>query len=136
MGMDDKKARAAQTRKLNKIRKDEHEKIVGLLKAIGTYSTSLTPLIETYLDAYVVYTVMYEEWRNDGFQATIMYINKAGHENEMKHPLAQQVADWNSKISKLLELLGLTPKLQKMVNGSTPKSTDKIQAFAQKWAKK
>ncbi|TFV06974.1 P27 family phage terminase small subunit, partial [Bacillus stratosphericus] len=113
-----------------------HEKIVGLLKAIGTYSTSLTPLIETYLDAYVVYTVMYEEWRNDGFQATIMYINKAGHENEMKHPLAQQVADWNSKISKLLELLGLTPKLQKMVNGSTPKSTDKIQAFAQKWAKK
>lgn len=136
MEMDDKKARAAQTRKLNKIRKDEHEKIVGLLKAIGTYSTSLTPLIETYLDAYVVYTVMYEEWRNDGFQATIMYVNKAGHINEMKHPLAQQVADWNSKISKLLELLGLTPKLQKMVNGSTPKSTDKIQAFTQKWAKK
>ncbi|CAI6292299.1 MULTISPECIES: P27 family phage terminase small subunit [Bacillus] len=125
--------RAAQTRKLNKIRKEEETEIHAWLKESGTYSETLTPLIETYLDAHVVYTHMYEKWRDEGFPATRMHTNKQGHTNEMKHPLAQQVADWNSKKSKLLEQLGLTPKLQKQVGGQPNSTTDAFQNFNSKW---
>ncbi|MCY7828036.1 P27 family phage terminase small subunit [Bacillus spizizenii] len=128
-----KQQRAAHTRKLNKIRKEEEEKIIGWLKEIGTYSHTLTPLIETYLDAHLVYTVMYEEWRNEGFPATKVHVNKAKAKNEMKHPLAQQVAEWNTKISKLLEQLGLTPKVVKLLGGESNKTSDAFQKLRDKW---
>lgn len=128
-----KQQRAAQTRKMNKIRKDEEEKIIDWLKEIGTYSETLTPLIETYLDAHLVYTVMYDKWRDEGFPATRLHKNKAGAVNEMKHPLAQQVADWNTKISKLLEQLGLTPKVVKLLGGESNKTSDAFQKLRDKW---
>ncbi|MDI3410040.1 terminase small subunit [Bacillus sonorensis] len=94
--------RSARTRKLKKIRADEEGKILAWLKEAGTYSETLTPLINTYLDAHVIYTQMYEEWRDEGFPATRLHQNKAGAVNEMKHPLAQQVADWNTKKASCL----------------------------------
>jgi len=126
--------RSARTRKLKKIRADEEGKILAWLKEAGTYSETLTPLINTYLDAHVIYTQMYEEWRDEGFPATRLHQNKAGAVNEMKHPLAQQVADWNTKKSKLLEQLGLTPKLQKQVGGQPNSNTDSFQTFKSKWS--
>lgn len=125
--------RSARTRKLKKIRADEEGKILAWLKEAGTYSETLTPLVNTYLDAHVIYTQMYEEWRDEGFPATRLHQNKAGAVNEMKHPLAQQVADWNTKKSKLLEQLGLTPKLQKQVGAQTNSTTDAFQSFNSKW---
>lgn len=125
--------RGAQTRRLRALREEEEARIVDLLQAAGTYSESLAPLIDTYLDAHVIYKQMYEEWRDEGFPATKLHVNKSGHENEIKHPLAQQVADWNAKKSKLIEQLGLTPKLQKIVGGKPNGATDKLQEFTEKW---
>ncbi|QPA31619.1 phage terminase small subunit P27 family [Thermaerobacillus caldiproteolyticus] len=126
----DKKQKAAMTKK----RKKERERIVDLLKENGTYNKSLEPLIELYLDAYMVYSHVYEQWRDEGFPATKEHTNKAGAKNQMKHPLAQQTADWNARMSKLLEQLGLTPKMQKQISGEvTNSTTDAFQAFANKW---
>ncbi|MCX8047327.1 phage terminase small subunit P27 family [Anoxybacillus flavithermus] len=126
----DKKQKAALTKK----RKKERERIVGLLKENGTYNKSLEPLLELYLDAYMVYSQVYEKWQEEGFPATKSHTNKAGATNEMKHPLAQQTADWNTKMSKLLEQLGLTPKTQKQITGEVANATtDAFQAFANKW---
>lgn len=104
--------KSARTKKLNKIRLEEKKRIVPILEEEGASIVKFGSLIETYLDAHVIYTQMYEEWRDEGFPATSVHTNKAGATNEMKHPLAQQVKDWNDKKAKLLEQLSLTPKIQ------------------------
>lgn len=52
---------------LEEARRDEELRIVELMKNAEIYSPSLTPLIENYLDAFVIYKSMFESWRDEGF---------------------------------------------------------------------
>ncbi|MBC2196299.1 P27 family phage terminase small subunit [Listeria booriae] len=99
-----------------KARVIEHDRIKEILIANGTWSTALYPLLETYLDAFEIYYVMYNEWRSIGFKATKRHTNKAKATNETKHPLAQQVETWSLKKAKYLNQLGLDSKNKKLKN--------------------
>lgn len=124
---------------LDEVRADEESRIISLLKEDDLYQKSLTPLIENYLDAFVIYKTMYEKWRDAGFPPTKSHQNKAGAINEMKHPLAQQVETWNDKKNKLLDLLGMTNKgksVQKATNKQPVNATvDELAAHRNKWRK-
>lgn len=122
---------------LDEARADEELRIVELLKEEKLYQKSLTPLIENYLDAFVIYKTMYEKWMDAGFPPTKSHQNKAGAINEMKHPLAQQVETWNDKKNKLLDYLGMTNKgksVQKATNNQAVNATvDELSVHRNKW---
>lgn len=106
-----KVARVSKKKKLENLdeaRADEHQRLISLLTDADLYTPSLDPLIENYLDAFVIYKTMYESWRDEGFPPTKLHENKAGAVNEMKHPLAQHVETWNEKKNKILKALGMT----------------------------
>ncbi|EAV9810751.1 P27 family phage terminase small subunit [Listeria monocytogenes] len=100
----------------HKARTIEQDRVKEILVANGTWSTALYPLLETYLDAFEIYFVMYNDWRSIGFKATKRHRNKAGATNEVKHPLAQQVETWSLKKAKYLNQLGLDSKNKKLKN--------------------
>lgn len=122
---------------LDEARADEELRIMELLKEEGLYQKSLTPLIENYLDAFVIYKTMYDKWLDLGFPPTKTHTNKAGAVNEMKHPLSQQVETWNEKKNKLLDLMGMTNKgksVQKAPNNQPVNATvDELAAHRNKW---
>ncbi|MEB8646934.1 P27 family phage terminase small subunit, partial [Bacillus cereus] len=87
-------ARMSKKKKLEMLdvaRDEERNRIIKLLTEDDNFTPSLEPLIENYLDAFIIYKTMFDEWKADGFAATKTHKNKAGAVNEMKHPLAQQV---------------------------------------------
>ncbi|MRB61736.1 terminase small subunit, partial [Bacillus thuringiensis] len=79
-----------------------------------------------YLDAFIIYKTMFDEWKADGFSPTKTHKNKAGAVNEMKHPLAGQVETWNDKKNKMLEALGMTNKGKSIQK--TPKNNENMQS--------
>lgn len=106
-------ARKSKKKKLEELeaaRVEERKSIKEKLEKEELYSPSVDPLIENYLDAFIIYKSMYEEWRDKGFPPTKLHENKAGAINEMKHPLAQHVETWNDKKNKMLDALGMTNK--------------------------
>lgn len=121
-------------------RAEEENRIVNLLKDEGIFTPSLQPLIENYLDAFVIYKKMFEAWMDEGFPQTKLHENKAGAINEMKHPLAGQVETWLDKKNKMLESLGMTNKgksVQKSEKSSENKESieqiDELAAHRKKW---
>ncbi|EKS8366928.1 P27 family phage terminase small subunit [Bacillus thuringiensis] len=127
---------------LDVARDEERKGIVNLLTDEGKFTPSLEPLIENYLDAFIIYKTMFEEWKADGFSPTKTHKNKAGAVNEMKHPLAQQVETWNDKKNKMLEALGMTNKgksVQKTQknneNIQSNEPQDELAAHREKWRK-
>lgn len=134
------KSKKKMLEELDLIRDDERKSIKEKLEKEELYSPSIEPLIENYLDAFIIYKSMYDEWKNQGFPPTIMHENKAGAINEMKHPLAQHVETWNDKKNKMLDALGMTnkrkivPKVEK--NGEKSNKiqvSDELQAHRDKW---
>lgn len=144
-----KKERGCEMAKLSKkkkleildiAREEERERIINILKDDELFTPSICPLIDNYLDAFVIYKSMFDEWKAKGFPATKQHKNKAGAINEMKHPLAQYVETWNDKKNKMLDALGLTNKrkiAQKVEknDGKTSKiqSINELQAHRDKW---
>lgn len=144
-------AKSKKTLRLEKAsekRDFEEKRILEILKLSGGYSAALHPLIETYLDAFEIYYVMYDEWKSIGFKPTKAHTNKAGARNETKHPIAQQVESWSQKKAKYLNQLGLDSKNKKMINvgqllnetkkdekEETPVSENKLLAFKKKVGK-
>ncbi|OUB37581.1 terminase small subunit [Bacillus thuringiensis serovar yunnanensis] len=127
---------------LDVARDEERKRIVNLLTDEGIFTPSLEPLMDNYLDAFIIYKTMFEEWKDDGFPPTKTHKNKAGATNEMKHPLAQQVETWNDKKNKMLEALGMTNKgksVQKASknekNSSSHEPKDELAAHRAKWRK-
>ncbi|MDF9622614.1 P27 family phage terminase small subunit [Bacillus cereus] len=127
---------------LDVARDEERKRIAKLLTDEGIFTPSLEPLLDNYLDAFIIYKSMFEEWREDGFSPTKTHQNKAGAINEMKHPLAQQVETWNDKKNKMLEALGMTNKgksLQKASqnekNSLSHEPKDELAAHRAKWRK-
>ena len=127
---------------LDAARDEERNRIIKLLTDEGNFTPSLEPLIENYLDAFIIYKNMFDAWKDDGFAPTKTHENKAGAKNEMKHPLAQQVETWNDKKNKMLESLGMTNKgksAQKTsknaenIQSNEPK--DELAAHRNKWRK-
>ncbi|PEA05422.1 terminase small subunit [Bacillus cereus] len=121
-------ARMSKKKKIEMLdvaRDEERKRIVNLLTAEGIFTPSLEPLMDNYLDAFIIYKTMFEEWKADGFAPTKTHKNKAGAVNEMKHPLAQQVETWNDKKNKMLEALGMTNKGKSVQK--TPKNAENIQ---------
>lgn len=110
----------------------ERERVEEILKAMGSYTQALHPLIETYLDACEVYYIKYQEWKQVGFKSTKQHTNKSGARNEIKHPLAQQVEVWSDKKLKLLNALGLDSKNNKLINTGALLSENKKRPEAQK----
>ncbi|WP_142343348.1 P27 family phage terminase small subunit [Bacillus cereus] len=138
-------ARMSKKKKIEMLdvaRDEERKRIVNLLIDEGKFTPSLEPLIENYLDAFIIYKTMFEEWKADGFSPTKTHKNKAGAVNEMKHPLAQQVETWNDKKNKMLEALGMTNKgksVQKTQknneNIQSNEPQDELAAHREKWRK-
>jgi phage terminase small subunit len=88
----------------------EKQRVLEIMREADLYTLTLDPLIESYLDIYEAYTIMYLQWKEKGFPATQRHTNKAGATNNSKHPLAQQVETWSDKKIKALAELGLTNK--------------------------
>ncbi|WP_339000229.1 P27 family phage terminase small subunit [Lactococcus garvieae] len=105
-----RKSKKKKLEELEAARVEERKSIKEKLENEELYSPSVDPLIENYLDAFIIYKSMYEEWRDKGFPPTKLHENKAGAINEMKHPLAQHVETWNDKKNKMLDALGMTNK--------------------------
>ncbi|WP_255258130.1 P27 family phage terminase small subunit [Bacillus sp. AFS018417] len=105
-------------------RDEERKRITKLLTDEDLFTPSLEPLIENYLDAFIIYKNMFDAWKDEGFAPTKTHENKAGAINEMKHPLAQQVETWNDKKNKMLESLGMTNKGKSVQK--TTKNTENI----------
>ncbi|QWI73076.1 P27 family phage terminase small subunit (plasmid) [Bacillus mycoides] len=125
---------------LDVARDEERKRIVNLLTDEGLFTPSLEPLIDNYLDAFIIYKTMFDEWKADGFAPTKTHKNKGGAVNEMKHPLAQQVETWNDKKNKMLEALGMTNKgksVQKASkneeNNPSHEPKDELAAHRAKW---
>lgn len=99
----------------------ERKRLLFILEKTDVYTQLLDPLIETYLDDFRVYTIMYKRWQDKGFPATETYVNKNGAKNAVKHPLSVQVDIWSDKKLKVLERLGMTNKAlaQKVITGGT-----------------
>lgn len=121
-------------------RDEERSRIKKMLTDDELFTPSIEPLIENYLDAFVIYKKMYDEWKEKGFPPTTLHENKAGAINEMKHPLAQYVETWNDRKNKMLDALGMTnkrkiaPKAEKSGEKSTKiQSIDKLQDHRDKW---
>lgn len=138
-------ARMSKKKKLEMLdvaRDEERKRIVKLLTDEGIFTPSLEPLLDNYLDAFIIYKSMFEEWKADGFSPTKTHQNKAGAVNELKHPLAQQVETWNDKKNKMLEVLGMTNKgksVQKAPKNDQNKGQnepqDELAAHRKKWRK-
>ncbi|MDT2850169.1 P27 family phage terminase small subunit [Vagococcus carniphilus] len=95
---------------INELVELEKSGIVSDMQDTNIYSRLLNPMINSYLETYEIYITMYTRWRNLGFPETQSYTNKAGANNQIKHPLAQMVEVWSEKRMKSLERLGLTNK--------------------------
>ena len=68
-----KMARMSKKKKIEMLdvaRDEERKGIVNLLTDEGKFTPSLEPLIENYLDAFIIYKTMFEEWKVDGFSPT------------------------------------------------------------------
>ena len=60
-------ARKSKKKKLEELeaaRIEERKSIKEKLEKEELYSPSVDPLIENYLDAFIIYKSMYEEWRD------------------------------------------------------------------------
>jgi P27 family predicted phage terminase small subunit len=140
-----KMARMSKKKKIEMLdvaRDEERKRIIKLLTEEELFTPSLEPLIENYLDAFIIYKTMFEEWKEEGFPPTKTHENKAGAINEMKHPLAGLVETWNDKKNKMLESLGMTNKgksVQKVPkndqNTAKKEPTDELAAHREKWWK-
>lgn len=110
----------------------ERQRVLELLRTTDTYTVLLDPAIDSYLDTFRVYTLMYERWRDTGFRATMKFQNKNGAKNEIKHPLAQLVDTWSDKKMRALERLGMTNKAlaKKVITGGTTVNTSTGEAEA------
>ena len=95
---------------INELVEMEKNGIVKDMQDSNIYSRVLNPLINSYLEIYEIYITMYTRWRNIGFPETQSHTNKAGANNQVKHPLAQMVEVWSEKRMRALERLGLTNK--------------------------
>ncbi|MED2754588.1 P27 family phage terminase small subunit [Bacillus thuringiensis] len=138
-------ARMSKKKKLEMLdiaREEERNRIIQLLTDEDNFTPSLEPLIDNYLDAFIIYKTMFDEWKDGGFAPTKMHKNKAGATNEMKHPLGQYVETWNDKKNKMLEALGMTnkgksvqkpPKNAENTQSNEPK--DELAAHREKWRK-
>ena len=66
-------ARMSKKKKLEILdvaREEERNRIIKLLTDDENFTPSLEPLIENYLDAFIIYKTMFDEWKADGFAAT------------------------------------------------------------------
>lgn len=99
----------------------ERVRVIDVLKNTDVYSQLLDPMIETYLDDFRVYQIMYKRWSDKGFPETSTYTNKNGAKNTVKSPLSVQVDIWSEKKMKALQQLGMTNKslAQKVITGGT-----------------
>lgn len=145
-----KKKAVVEAEKLEQNVEAERVRLLDILQKSDTYTILLDPLIESYLDAFRVYKIMYKRWSDEGFPETIKYENKNGAKNAVKHPLSVQVDVWSEKKIKALERLGMTNKSlsRKVVTGGTTVDTSTGQAekepgqknavvdFKDKWKKK
>lgn len=117
----------------------EENRIITLLKSEDIFTPALQPLIDNYLDAFIIYKKMFDTWQEEGFPQTKLHENKAGAINEMKHPLAGQVETWLDKKNKMLESLGLTNKSKGVAKTKTEDKkeqttqVDELALHRQKW---
>lgn len=103
----------------------ERKRLLQIMQDADVYSIILDPLIESYIDTFRIYTLMYNRWADKGFPATAKYENKSGAINNVKHPLSVQVDIWSERKLKALEKLGMTNKAlsQKVITGGTTVDT-------------
>lgn len=108
----------------------ERNRVLEIMQKTDVYSILLDPLIESYLDAFRVYKVMYKRWSNAGFPETQSFTNKNGAKNAVKHPLSVQVDIWSEKKLRALERLGMTNKslARRVITGGTTVDTTTGQA--------
>ncbi|MDT7016353.1 P27 family phage terminase small subunit [Latilactobacillus curvatus] len=128
----------------------ERSRVIEILNQTDTYSILLDPLIDSYIDAFRVYEIMYKRWCDKGFPETDVYENKNGAKNAVKHPLSVQVDIWSEKKLKALERLGMTNKsmARRVITGGTtvdtstghaeadPGNKSAVVNFKDKWKKK
>lgn len=145
-----KKKAVVEAEQLEKNVEAERVRLIEILQNSDTYTILLDPLIESYLDAFRVYKIMYKRWSDEGFPETIKYENKNGAKNAVKHPLSVQVDIWSEKKLKALERLGMTNKsiARRVVTGGTtvdtstghaeadPGNKSAVVSFKDKWKKK
>ncbi|MCW3778503.1 terminase small subunit [Lactobacillus sp. PFC-70] len=146
-----KTKRQVETEQLAEKVEAERKRLLFLLRDADVYSQILDPLIDSYLDTFEVYEIMYKRWKDKGFPETQVYENKNGAKNAVKHPLSVQVDIWSEKKLRALDKLGMTNKalMQRVVTGgstidtntgnaesSASKPIDELQKRRERWRKK
>ncbi|EJQ43699.1 hypothetical protein IEQ_05027 [Bacillus cereus BAG6X1-2] len=138
----DRMSKMGKSEMLDVARDEERNRIIKLLTDDDNFTPPLEPLIENYLDAFIIYKTMFDEWKADGFAPTKMHKNKTGVVNVIKPPLAQQVETWNDKKNKMLEALRMTSKgksvkktLGNVENIQSNDPKDELAAHRNKWRK-
>ncbi|KRN01448.1 hypothetical protein FD13_GL001042 [Levilactobacillus senmaizukei DSM 21775 = NBRC 103853] len=126
----------------------ERKRLLFILKKADIYSQILDPLIDSYMNTFEVYEIMWKRWKDKGFPETQVYENKNGARNAVKSPLSVQVDIWSEKKLKALERLGMTNKAmtKRVITGGSTVDTstghaeqrpgeqvDELQARREKW---
>lgn len=126
----------------------ERKRLLFILKKADIYSQILDPLIDSYMNTFEVYEIMWKRWKDKGFPETQVYENKNGARNAVKNPLSVQVDIWSEKKLKALERLGMTNKAmtKRVITGGSTVDTstghaeqrpgeqvDELQARREKW---
>lgn len=96
--------------KVEKLVTAEKSRVLDIMQTGDIYNPILDPMIETYLDTFRVYTLLYRRWRKQAFPIETRHTNQGGNTNASKKVLAQEVEIWGDKKLRALERLGLTNK--------------------------
>ena len=88
----------------------EKSRVLDIMRTADIYNPILDPMIETYLDTFRVYTLLYRRWQRQAFPIETKHTNQGGSTNAAKKVLAGEVEVWGDKKLRALERLGLTNK--------------------------
>ena len=92
------------------------EKIRAACRGVGTYKEEFEPLIGRLAELYVRMQITRAEWKEDGGRTVILYTNKAGATNWVKHPLLAELDFLQKTALEMERELGLTPSSLKKIN--------------------
>lgn len=109
--------------------------IVKCMKTAGTYQKQYDSAINSLADILEQRDRVYEQFVEEGSQATVIKISDRGAENSVKNPLLAIWMELNRDALAYWRELGLTPGGLKKINESAVKAIKNVTALEKALAK-